>query len=160
MKIFTGLIIALLLSGSVYLVSMNVNVDTPDKLEEKSHQLFEMINRERISAGSHELIWSEKLFELATKHSLYMAESDNYTHSNYNYAENIMIGTDPEKVFKAWKESYWHNENMLNSQLRYGAVGMGETLSKYTSDNISIVYNQSRAFSTFMASSSLPIDNR
>lgn len=159
MKIIIGIILAILFVGIIYIIGLNYEPYKPDKLEKSSHQLFEMINEERTGSGLPALLWNDILAAMAKNHSLWMAETDNYTHSGYPYAENIMIGCDPEDVFKSWKESYWHNVNMMDSSLHYGAIGMGIILDEYESDNVSIIYGSSRGFTTFLASSWQPIDN-
>lgn len=164
MIIFKALLIAAAITAAVYFAVINLVPTTADELQRNSEKLFNMINQERSGAGIQALTWDKTLAALAINHSLKMAETDIYEHSDYPYAENLMIGCDPENVFKAWKDSPLHYQNMMDPDFHYGAVGMGIINYKYSKDNSEIqdspfIYGQSRSFTTFLASSRQPIDN-
>lgn len=112
-----------------------------DELKDMARQTFDLINNAR--DPSCPLIWSNDIEALAISHSQYMADSCNYSHSQYYaYSECIMkMHLDEEYsaavLFQAWDDSLLHYMVMTNWYLRYGAVGLA--------------CNERNIYATFMA---------
>jgi uncharacterized protein YkwD len=99
-----------------------------------AHEAFNIINEYRQSNGIQPLIWDEDLEELAIRHSKYMNDTNDFSHSSYGYAENILqssgamfgggVFPSGENIVGEWQRSYGHNLNLLDSRLHYGAIGV------------------------------------
>lgn len=102
---------------------------------------FELINAERAALGLSELLYDEVIEEVATYHSLDMAQRNYLSHTSPEgstledrlnnagvaYAaagENLASGfISAESVFEAWKNSPSHYENLVNPL--FTKVGIG-----------------------------------
>jgi uncharacterized protein YkwD len=136
----------------LWMTATTMSVPKQGELEDKSYQLFTLINQERQRLNIPILIWDSHLVELATLHSQHMADTNDYRHSSYGYAENIMIGTEPKEVYTAWENSSLHYANMTNPSLTYGGIGMGIKLTNITIGSINITVNTSRSYTTLIMS--------
>lgn len=146
-----AIIIFALLFVIMWLFMTTLNLPQPGELEISSKELFSLINQERQSQNLCPLTWDNQLAKSATGHSQYMAETDDYRHSGYPCAENIMIGINPGEVFAAWQRSALHYSNITNGRLTHGAVGMAVELTNVTFGSYNITINTSRFYTTFMA---------
>lgn len=150
-----AIIIYGLLFVAAWMTLTTINIPEPEELEDKSQELFALINQERERLHIRPLVWNERLAQLATEHSQCMAETDDYQHSDYSLseglAENIMVGMNPHEVYEAWCNSSLHYSNITNPRLIYGAIGMGMKLTNLTIGSANITISTSRAYTTFMA---------
>jgi len=93
-----------------------------------AHEAFDEINALRVEHGLPELLWDEELAGLAVKHSEYMNKTRDFSHSNYNYVENILENSggypSGNSVVMPWKHSSGHYFNMLDSDIHSGAIGI------------------------------------
>ncbi len=142
----------ILIFAALWMIFTTINVPKPGALESDSKQLFTLINQERQRVHIPLLIWDNQLANLATLHSQYMADTNNYKHSNYPYAENIMVGINPNEVYTAWKTSPLHYANMTDSSLTYGGIGMGIKLTNITIGSVNVTVAISRSFTTLIMS--------
>ena len=85
-----------------------------------------LLNEYRLNNNINELKLDTKLCNLAQKWAKHMFDTNNFIHSNYNYAENIYYTTYSEDIalqsLNGWKNSAEHNENMLKP---HNLVGIG-----------------------------------
>jgi len=149
--IISFIVIAIVFAG-IYFAFTTSGARGPDALKKTSLELFDLINQERIKNGEIPLIWDDNIAKAAQEHSQWMAETNQYKHSNNGYSECIMVGIDPKEVFEAWLNSSPHNAIMMGSDAKYGAVGMGLKLSQVKIGNIHITYATSCGYSTFETS--------
>lgn len=136
---------------TIWMILTTINLPKPGELEDRSQELFTLINQEREGLHLPKLIWDSNLAKLATEHSQHMAETDDYRHSNHPYAENIMVGTNPSEVYNAWSNSSRHYINITDPHLTRGAIGMGMKFTNLTFGSAKITISTSRAYTTFLA---------
>jgi len=106
-----------------------------------AREAFVLINEYRQANGIAPLVWDDNLEELAIKHSRYMNDTGDFSHSHYGYAENILKssgailggGAFPSghSIVVEWQHSYLHNLNLLDSRLHYGAIGVAGNYATY-----------------------------
>lgn len=106
---------------------------------ESEHELFELLNNERVANHLPELHWDEALFKAARKHALLMLDLNILEHqlpnepgleerltnagARFTYiAENIAIGKDSATIHNGWMHSPGHRANILNPRIT--AVGI------------------------------------
>jgi len=106
------------------------------------HEVFELINIERINHGLQPLIWDDALADVARARSADMANRDYFDHicpDGINFyerihsagifywicAENIAAGQiTPEEVVDAWMNSPVHRDNILYPDFTHTGVGV------------------------------------
>jgi len=153
MAVIKFLFIVIVLPIGLWMLFTTMSLPSAGEYELNAHKVFELINQERKALNISPLIWEDELANLATEHSQYMASTGDYNHSNYPfaYAENIMMGDDPDEVYSAWVKSPRHYEIMTDSHLRYGGIGMAINTTNLTFGNYNITINAENPRSTFIA---------
>lgn len=93
-----------------------------------AQEAFNLINEQRAKSNLPALTWDNDLEQLAIKHSQYMNDTGDFSHSNYGYVENILKGAGVfsygEQVYHPWQYSYLHYMNMMDSRIHYAAIGI------------------------------------
>ncbi len=153
MSVIKFMFVIIILPVSLWMLFTAISLPSDGEYDSNSHKLFELINQERKELNIPLLIWDKELAKLATEHSQYMAITGDYEHSNFPfaYAENIMIGDDPNEVYTAWVESRGHYEIMTDQRLRYGGIGMFMKITTLTFGDYKITINVENPRSTFIA---------
>ena len=153
MRKLGGFILFLIIGSTFWMVLTTINVPKPGEVEEISRQAFKLINQERQQKGISQLIWDGHLEDLAAEHSNYIAETGDFTHSDYGYAENIAEGgcSSGRELYELWRDSPLHHSNMVNGTYGYGAVAIGYELTTWHIGNFNITVNIGKFYATFLA---------
>ncbi len=108
-------------------------------MNDSERQLFESLNHERTAQGLSALQWDNALFKAARHHALLMLNLNRIEHQLPSepsledrlaeagarftaIAENIAVGSNPQRIHAGWMDSPGHRKNILNPQLT--AVGI------------------------------------
>jgi uncharacterized protein YkwD len=93
-----------------------------------AHKAFDLINAERSEYPRPALIWDNELEKKAIAYSQQMNDTGKFEHSKMPYAENILKSSDRfangEQVYRPWMMSDGHYRNMVDKNLKYGAIGI------------------------------------
>jgi hypothetical protein len=101
---------------------------------ESERQLFEALNRERVTQGLPALQWDNALFKAARHHALLMLNLNRLEHQLPSesslerrlseagarfgtIAENIAVGPNPRTIHAGWVASPGHRKNILDPRL-------------------------------------------
>ena len=146
------LLLAALIFVVGYTTVITLNVPEDGEFENNARQTFKMINQERQAQGRAPLIWDAELETLALKHSQFMADSENLTHSSYNLVENVAKGTgNPQTLFELWQSSPSHYSNMIYPYIKYGAVAIALKRTDINISDWTITIGFSHRYATFLA---------
>ena len=108
------------------------SADSKDSEFEKS--LLNIINDYRISQNLSLLSYDKQLYLLAYNHCCYMQKKEKLSHDHFKKrfkesgyklcVENVGFFSNqtPLKQLNGWKNSERHNQNLLNPEIRYGAI--------------------------------------
>ena len=117
----------------VFLVAASAGAQMPPRNESES-ELFELLNRERVTNHLAELKWDDALFKAARKHALLMLDLNILDHqlpgepglqeritaagARFTFiAENIAVGKDSATIHDGWMHSPGHRANILNPRV-------------------------------------------
>jgi len=110
-------------------------------------QIFELVNKERTTAGLAELKWDDRLAEPARYHSERMAKLEFFSHVGPDREDlkdrfarfGLRVRTAGENIFKtrgydkpstvvvkSWMESKGHKENILDPAFTEAAIGISK----------------------------------
>jgi uncharacterized protein YkwD len=112
---------------------------SPLQENDSERQLFEALNRERLSQGLSALKWDDALFKAARQHALRMVNLNQLEHQLPSepkleerlaaagarfsvIGENIAIGPNPNTIHSGWMRSPGHRKNILDA--RFNSVGI------------------------------------
>lgn len=142
-----------LLFVTLWMIFTTVNLPKPGETEAISRQTFELINQERKQANLTPLIWDSTLERLAIAHSQYMADTGDFRHSEYDYAENIAKGatSSGKELYELWLDSPLHHANIMNRSLRYGAIGIAYKMTDISIGSFKVTIDIANGCATFMA---------
>jgi uncharacterized protein YkwD len=100
-----------------------------------ARQAFDLINQERERLKVSPLIWSDTLAEKAIAYSEQMKETGIFEHSDMNYGENILMGSDVFSngyhVYHPWEQSPGHYSNMIDKDYTYAAIGIFDNYATF-----------------------------
>ena len=121
----------------------------PAAVSDAEHRAFNLLNAERAANGLPELVWSDRVAEVARRHSENMAKNDFFSHQDLDgllvndradraglsdwtaIGENIAYikgFKDPcASAITNWMHSTAHRENLLSSRWKVSAIGVAIT---------------------------------
>lgn len=138
------------LSGSRILpdISLPGSTTSPvnSELEAFENEFITLVNAHRLNIGVKALTYSKALAEIASLHSLNMAnQTVDFGHTGFSgrctdarvalsggnlCAENVAMGqSDAQRVFAAWMNSTGHRSNIENARHTHTGLGMKKSAS-------------------------------
>lgn len=86
-------------------------------------RMVERVNVERRRRGMRALVIDRRLMRSASRHTRWMARSQNLQHTSEGVAENIAMGQqDSAQAVESWMDSPGHRANILGSYSKVGAA--------------------------------------
>lgn len=99
-------------------------------IEELEKLVLDKINDRRIENDREPIEWSQHLAQQAKEHSIWMADTGKYQHSNYNCYENCFWGVSissyrlVDTIVQTWMNSKGHKANLLEAEITKCGIGM------------------------------------
>ena len=127
----------------ILLVFLPVSALAQRHVESTERQLFDLLNRERVSRGLPRLKWDDNLANAARQHAESMAARNTLSHQLpgepslpvrvgkagvqfISLSENLAQGPTAENINEQWRNSPNHRANVLDDDVDTVGVGIAE----------------------------------
>jgi uncharacterized protein YkwD len=127
----------------VFLMFVSASLLAQRRAEEAERQLFESINRERVSQGLSRLKWDDALANAARQHAETIAAQNTLSHQLpgepslpgratragvqfISLSENVAQGASAANIGEQWMRSPNHRANVLDADVDAVGIGVAE----------------------------------